>query len=382
MYCPNCGTELEDDAQECYVCGCQLNNSDTTNDSTESTTERICPVCGIILEQDDSVCPICGVKLGTPSIKENHSKEMAFENVPKNNNVPNPKQPKSKLIGIIIGVMCIIAIIVLLFTFKNKLFSQKSNDTPNTKSNTAQNIDNNDNESTNDSTTISDIAQEKETENKIDFNTYIGYWNIAGNQDRELTIQNISDKTVTFSIWYYRLDAVDNITATLNGNTADFVSNTDNLTFKGSLTFDDNSISVNITESERYYMPVESMKFSEKHTLSWELDSSYSDAYSDTYNNTTDNSGFNYNSSDSYILPDSPSRELTIADISGLSHDQLDLARNEIYARHGRKFSTPTLQNYFNSQSWYTGTIEPNDFTDDMLSDVEKNNIQFIKDHE
>ena len=61
---------------------------------------------------------------------------------------------------------------------------------------------------------------------------------------------------------------------------------------------------------------------------------------------------------------------------------QLELARNEIYARHGRKFTNPTLQNYFNSQAWYTGTIEPEDFTDDMLSDVEKSNIQFIKDHE
>ena len=93
-------------------------------------------------------------------------------------------------------------------------------------------------------------------------------------------------------------------------------------------------------------------------------------------------SEYDYNSSDSYILPDSSSRELTIADISGLSHDQLELARNEIYARHGRKFTNPTLQNYFNSQAWYTGTIEPEDFTDDMLSDVEKSNIQFIKDHE
>lgn len=382
MYCPNCGAELKDDAQKCYVCGCQLDNSYENNDSIESTGDRICPVCGTILEQDDSVCPICGIELEHPTDNNKPSKEILPENALKKSNVPNHTHSKSKLIGIIIGTICLIVIIVLLFTFKDKLFSPKANDTLNKKSNTEQNIDSGNEESTNDSATTPDTAQEKGIENTIDFNTYIGYWNITGKQDRELTIQNISDKTVTFSLWYYRLDAVDNITATLNGNTADFVSNADSLTFKGTLTFDNNSISVNITDSERYYMPVESMKFSEKHTLSWELDSGYSDAYTGTDNNTTDNSDFNYNSSASYILPDSSSRELTIADITGLSHDQLDLARNEIYARHGRKFTNPTLQNYFNSQAWYTGTIEPEDFTDDMLSDIEKNNIQFIKEHE
>lgn len=160
------------------------------------------------------------------------------------------------------------------------------------------------------------------------------------------------------------------------------MSDADGLTFKGTLTFENNTISVSITESERLYMPIETMKFEEKHATSWELANDYADTYNSTDNDSANDSEYDYNSSDSYILPDSSSRELTIADISGLSHDQLELARNEIYARHGRKFTNPTLQNYFNSQAWYTGTIEPEDFTDDMLSDVEKSNIQFIKDHE
>lgn len=119
-----------------------------------------------------------------------------------------------------------------------------------------------------------------------------------------------------------------------------------------------------------------------KHATSWELANDYADTYNSTDNDSVNDSEYGYNSSDSYILSDSSSRELSIADISGLSRDQLELARNEIYARHGRKFTNPTLQNYFNSQAWYTGTIEPEDFTDDMLSDIEKSNIQFIKDHE
>ena len=165
-------------------------------------------------------------------------------------------------------------------------------------------------------------------------------------------------------------------------NKADFMSDVDGLTFKGTLTFENDTISVSITESERLYMPIETMKFEEKHATSWELANDYADTYNSTDNDSVNDSEYDYNSSDSYILSDSSSRELTIADISGLSHDQLELARNEIYARHGRKFTNPTLQNYFDSQAWYTGTIEPEDFTDDMLSDIEKSNIQFIKDHE
>ena len=39
------------------------------------------------------------------------------------------------------------------------------------------------------------------------------------------------------------------------------------------------------------------------------------------------------------------------------------IARNEIYARHGRKFNDSELQAYFNSKSWYKGTVNPEDFS-------------------
>ena len=81
-----------------------------------------------------------------------------------------------------------------------------------------------------------------------------------------------------------------------------------------------------------------------------------------------------------YILPDSSVRYLTDQDLAGLSSDQLRLARNEIYARHGRKFKDEALQAYFNSQPWYTGTVEPDRFNDDaLLNDVERKNLDLIK---
>ncbi len=44
--------------------------------------------------------------------------------------------------------------------------------------------------------------------------------------------------------------------------------------------------------------------------------------------------------SDDYILPESNSRYLTDADVAGLSLKEINYAKNEIYARHGRKFDS------------------------------------------
>lgn len=79
-----------------------------------------------------------------------------------------------------------------------------------------------------------------------------------------------------------------------------------------------------------------------------------------------------------YIIPDSNSRYLTESDISGLSLQQLNYAKNEIYARRGRKFDSVELQEYFGSKSWYRGMIEPSQFTNDMLNDYEIKNADLL----
>lgn len=89
-----------------------------------------------------------------------------------------------------------------------------------------------------------------------------------------------------------------------------------------------------------------------------------------------------YCDDDDYILPDSGTRKLTNSDLAGLDADELELARNEIYARAGRRFNTEYIQDYFDDKWWYVGTIEPEDFTEDMLNDVEKYNVNFIRNYE
>ena len=79
-----------------------------------------------------------------------------------------------------------------------------------------------------------------------------------------------------------------------------------------------------------------------------------------------------------YILPNSDSELITKRDLEGLSAEECKIARNEIYARHGRRFKDDELQEYFNSKSWYEGTIDPDDFAENILSDIEIQNKDVI----
>lgn len=83
-----------------------------------------------------------------------------------------------------------------------------------------------------------------------------------------------------------------------------------------------------------------------------------------------------------YILPNSDKEPLTKADLEGLSAEECKIARNEIYARHGRKFKDEELQAYFNSCDWYEGRIEPDDFQESELSDLEIANKDVIVEYE
>lgn len=51
-----------------------------------------------------------------------------------------------------------------------------------------------------------------------------------------------------------------------------------------------------------------------------------------------------------YIFPQSHTRLLTGEELESISPDQLRVARNEIYARHGRQFTSPDLQTYFEAR--------------------------------
>ena len=88
---------------------------------------------------------------------------------------------------------------------------------------------------------------------------------------------------------------------------------------------------------------------------------------------------------DSYILPQSATQRLTEEDLSGLTHEELCLARNEIYARHGRRFNNQNIAAYFEAQSWYAPSVDAASFDANQknyLSEDELYNVSFLLSYE
>ncbi|PFL59275.1 zinc ribbon domain-containing protein [Bacillus cereus] len=93
------------------------------------------------------------------------------------------------------------------------------------------------------------------------------------------------------------------------------------------------------------------------------------------YNVTPPTTRYVYNG---FIFPDSDIRKLTSADLTYVSKEQLKIARNEIYARHGHIFQTKDMQAYFSKQSWY----RENPYFTGKLTDIESYNVELIQSRE
>lgn len=63
--------------------------------------------------------------------------------------------------------------------------------------------------------------------------------------------------------------------------------------------------------------------------------------------------------------------------LSSLSNEELDIAKNEIFARHGHDFSSKILKEYFNSRDWYQ-PISGKKVSVSELNEIEQVNIALI----
>lgn len=71
-----------------------------------------------------------------------------------------------------------------------------------------------------------------------------------------------------------------------------------------------------------------------------------------------------------FVFPDSDERMITEAELDELSEYEIFIARNEIYARHGRIFHNEELNSYFSAKSWYQPTVDGDEFTEEYASKV------------
>ena len=67
---------------------------------------------------------------------------------------------------------------------------------------------------------------------------------------------------------------------------------------------------------------------------------------------------------------------LSEADLVGVSQDELRLLRNTVYARHGRPFLRPEIQQYFDGRSWY---MRRNNYSNADLTFNDRANVRLIQ---
>jgi hypothetical protein len=86
--------------------------------------------------------------------------------------------------------------------------------------------------------------------------------------------------------------------------------------------------------------------------------------------------------SEEYLLPESSSEYIPSGEFLDFSLQELNYARNEIYARHGRMFQSQELTDYFSTKSWYEGTISAESFDTSVLSQIEQSNVDALYERE
>ena len=200
-------------------------------------------------------------------------------------------------------------------------------------------------------------------EQRVTFNPD-NFWDYWYSTDGLVTINiyNISQDTVSFS--FYQTDSGQtqavsaDITAEVAGNAAAFsFGDSAGNSASGNLTFDNGQLYLRVTTAEPVssVYPNVSCIMSRNQVVLNPPEPTATPTPSEEQTQVTAESG-------EYFFPESSNRYLTDEEISKYTSDQLELAKNEIYARHGRQFVTDYIADYFNSKSWYQGTIDPETF--------------------
>lgn len=376
--CPHCGAEVDEDTVFCSNCG-------------EKIGQERCPHCGSELEENSKFCVFCGAKLdGTEKPQTNTVSLKKTEVNPQPDKVevnPTPKQnysnkPKNKIHTdtsnkkwfLILAVVAIAVILAGVY-FGNKAATKPAEKSTVSEEKNTADQSNNDSEASAESKTTDDSKSYSNNNNtytppvrKENFADYEGSWGAYLDNGKLIQISISTDRVGSS----YYLDIWDGIYSTKLCDTI-FIDDIDEY----------NGIAVGADSGNDSYAVIDF----NNGTITVSTDALYkslgytiSELKCHVW--TEDDERAGYDRTYEYILPSSDVEYLSEYDLMGLSKDELKIARNEIYARHGRMFNDANLQAYFNSCSWYTPSISPENFSDSMLNEVEIANRDLIVSYE
>ena len=128
--------------------------------------------------------------------------------------------------------------------------------------------------------------------------------------------------------------------------------------------------------------------YEEMNSLKESIGEEFELEYYDTTVNVDDNaaataleqsSNVSTSDEDGIIFSNSSDTLLDTGEIAALSDEDLRLAINELYARHGYTFKDQGLLDYYKKFDWYQPTVSPDEFSFDLFNDTEKANVQAMQ---
>lgn len=402
MKCIKCGKNIIDGSKFCQFCGAPVEQEKQINNANKNYV--VCPVCGAEIRKENSFCTNCGVALHEkpePKIKQKPVKKKT-----KRNHV-------LRLFLILTIVVIAILIAVLSRYFLNSrngddqenyieateddFFDEKSlNDTENEITTKDQLADST--QSTESNTDIDNEVEQINDQydnifssissgvyNKIDIEEgIIAYYDTTGLK----AIMNTGEGLEYGKSYYYDNDNL--IFTYYGGNDSHKFYLKDDQLIRWSYcanSLNESDVVNHDMENTSEYKNWESTILNEAEDLKnkWVLalaSVSTTQANVTTTQPAADTTQTNENISEEYILDGSDSRYISSSELDGLTAQEVKLARNEIYARHGRKFEDKAIRKYFKQFSWYHPSIEPEDFDESSLNNFEVANRDLIVQYE
>lgn len=307
-----------------------------TTISNQEIEGIVCAVCGHVFVEG-SFCPQCGAKA--------EIKEGKTDNIDKNSDADNKKisfisQASSKQLYIyILGTVLIAIGCLWLMTRVTQIGKVSTNDETTT-------TDTSFDYSIYESEFLDESEIEDNSDEKIDDNVQASDWDEINQANVDAT-----DSILSMANYYVGLPVEDRVVLT-------YLGTDDN----GMLIFDfsyDGQPQDNIY-CEATYAGYQINRIGEL-TL---------DEWAENY----------FRVVSEYVLEESDIRYIDMMELEGFSAEQCRIARNEIYARHGRIFKAEDLQMHFNSCSWYEPLYD--EVPEDWLNDYEIANVKTIKEYE
>ena len=387
MKCSVCDKEINDNARFCKYCGSKMEgmNSEKTNSVLqEGLAFIICQNCGKSINSTKSFCTNCGT-----SLKLNNEKADGHNVVVSKKEVKRKSQKKGLLIATIVFIIVVAGAFGAIIHF-NSLDNIKSN--------------NNSVKRSERETERADIEEETGTSVEIEKKQ-----NLKSEVDAEVEseVNKIIDiyNTTVSSIenGNYKRDIIEEGVEVYSDNNklkAIVVSKDySKINYTCNYYFDDDKLIFAYYEGEnahRFYFKNEKMiRWKQCDDIS-KTDDGITRDMEDTAEYSQWESTVKQNAKrlkrafdsvemlgrDDYIIPDSNSRIITEADLDKLTKEEIKLARNEIYARYGRKFKDDSLNEYFEQFDWYHPETDPDDFDESILNEYEVANRDFIVQYE